>query len=183
VASFSRCAIRGTLCFAYLVWPRVALGQDDPGEVHPSHPVQVPSPPDPNVTPQRTPPTSASAASPTSGVEQDAANEGEVNRPTPTPVAHERGIVLDGWLGGGASSAVREQGETGTFGIGVTIGVAALMVHVKNGFFMNWFGTQAGEGYEYHLLVVGMALALIIAGGGRWSLDSLISNNIKRRQS
>ncbi|MDR3631485.1 MAG: DoxX family protein [Desulfocapsaceae bacterium] len=69
------------------------------------------------------------------------------------------------------------------FGIGVTIGVAALMVHVRNGFFMNWFGTQAGEGYEYHLLVVGMALALIIAGGGHWSLDSLISNNIKRRQS
>jgi putative oxidoreductase len=37
---------------------------------------------------------------------------------------------------------------------------------MKNGFFMNWFGTQAGERYEYHLLVIGMALALIIAGGG-----------------
>jgi len=61
------------------------------------------------------------------------------------------------------------------FGIGVTIGVAALMVHVQNGFFMNWFGTQAGEGYEYHLLVVGMALALLVTGGGRWSLDALIA--------
>lgn len=62
------------------------------------------------------------------------------------------------------------------FGIGATIGVAALMGHVKYGFFMNWFGKQAGEGFEYHLLVVGMALALVIAGGGRWSLDRLISD-------
>lgn len=63
------------------------------------------------------------------------------------------------------------------FGIGVTIAVAALMVHVKNGFFMNWFGTQAGEGFEYHLLVIGMALTLLIAGGGRWSFDSMLSKN------
>lgn len=61
------------------------------------------------------------------------------------------------------------------FGVGATIGVAALMVHVKNGFFMNWFGTQAGEGYEYHLLVVAMALVLVMTGGGRWSLDGLIA--------
>ena len=61
------------------------------------------------------------------------------------------------------------------FGIGVTIVVAVLMVHLKNGFFMNWFGTQAGEGYEYHLLVLGMALTLMFTGGGRWSLDSIIS--------
>lgn len=61
------------------------------------------------------------------------------------------------------------------FGIGVTIAVAALMVHVQNGFFMNWFGAQAGEGFEYHILAVGMALTLLIAGGGRWSIDSLLS--------
>jgi len=61
------------------------------------------------------------------------------------------------------------------FGVGTTIAVAALMVHVKNGFFMNWFGTQAGEGFEYHILVVGMALTLLIAGGGRWSIDSILS--------
>lgn len=62
------------------------------------------------------------------------------------------------------------------FGTGATIGVAALMGHAKYGFFMNWFGNQAGEGFEYHLLVVGMALALVIAGGGRWSLDRLIAD-------
>jgi len=60
-------------------------------------------------------------------------------------------------------------------GIGATIGVAALMVHAQHGFFMNWFGKQAGEGFEYHLLVVGIALALVISGGGKWSLDRLLS--------
>jgi len=60
------------------------------------------------------------------------------------------------------------------FGVGVSIAVGALMVHLPNGFFMNWFGKQAGEGYEYHILVVGMALTLMLTGGGRWSLDRLI---------
>jgi len=62
------------------------------------------------------------------------------------------------------------------FGVGVTIAVGAVMVHIPNGFFMNWFGNQAGEGFEYHILVVGMALTLILAGGGRWSVDSLLLN-------
>lgn len=65
------------------------------------------------------------------------------------------------------------------FGVGVTITVAALMVHVQNGFFMNWFGNKAGEGYEYHILVVGMALTLLIAGGGRWSLDSALVKKLR----
>ena len=64
-------------------------------------------------------------------------------------------------------------------GVGATIGVAAIMGHVQHGFFMNWFGKQAGEGFEYHLLVVGMALALTINGGGKWSLDRLLSKKRK----
>lgn len=63
------------------------------------------------------------------------------------------------------------------FGVGVTLGVAALMVHIENGFFMNWTGKQAGEGFEFHILVVGMALALVIGGGGRWSLDRKIAGS------
>jgi putative oxidoreductase len=39
------------------------------------------------------------------------------------------------------------------------------------GFFMNWFGNQAGEGYEYFLLWIGMALSLVITGGGAYSVD------------
>src|SRR5512140_3558185 len=43
-------------------------------------------------------------------------------------------------------------------GISITIAVAAMMLHVQNGFFMNWFGSQKGEGIEYHLLVLGMGV-------------------------
>ncbi len=63
------------------------------------------------------------------------------------------------------------------FGVGTTMLVGALMVHVQNGFFMNWFGKQAGEGFEYHILAVGMALTLMIAGGGRWSVDRKLAQN------
>jgi len=62
-------------------------------------------------------------------------------------------------------------------GVGVTMTVAALMGHVHNGFFMNWFGNQPGEGFEYHILAVTIALAIVIKGGGKWSLDRLLSKN------
>jgi len=60
-------------------------------------------------------------------------------------------------------------------GIVCVMAGAIYMVHLPNGFFMNWYGTQAGEGYEYHLLAIGMALALIIKGGGRYSIDRAIA--------
>lgn len=47
--------------------------------------------------------------------------------------------------------------------------------HWPNGFFMNWTGQQPGEGIEYHLLVIGMSLSLLISGAGRWSIDRRIS--------
>jgi putative oxidoreductase len=52
------------------------------------------------------------------------------------------------------------------------------MVHLPNGFFMNWFGKQAGEGFEYHLLVIGMSIALLIAGAGKWSVDGVIAKKL-----
>jgi putative oxidoreductase len=52
------------------------------------------------------------------------------------------------------------------------------MVHLPNGFFMSWFGQQQGEGYEDHLLVIGMAAALLITGGGRWSVDQGVAEGI-----
>ena len=48
--------------------------------------------------------------------------------------------------------------------------VAGLM-HIKHGFYMNWFGQKAGEGFEFHILAVGMMLALAVLGGGKYSLD------------
>ena len=52
---------------------------------------------------------------------------------------------------------------------------AIITVHIPNGFFMNWFGKQAGEGFEYHLLVIGISIPLLINGGGKYSVDSLIN--------
>jgi putative oxidoreductase len=46
---------------------------------------------------------------------------------------------------------------------------------LEHGFFMNWFGNQAGEGYEYSLLIIGFALIIIVNGSGKWSIDYLIS--------
>lgn len=62
--------------------------------------------------------------------------------------------------------------------IGVIMLGAITLVHWPNGFFMNWFGKQAGEGYEYHLLVLGIAVALTIIGAGRWSVDQQIAQRI-----
>ncbi|OPY69551.1 MAG: putative oxidoreductase MhqP [Syntrophorhabdaceae bacterium PtaU1.Bin034] len=64
------------------------------------------------------------------------------------------------------------------FGVGFTMLVAALMVHLKFGFFMNWFGQKAGEGFEYHLLIIAIALALVIKGGGLWSIDRAITKKV-----
>lgn len=55
---------------------------------------------------------------------------------------------------------------------------AVVMVHWPHGFFMNWFGKQQGEGYEYHLLVIGISIALLVTGGGKWSLDRLVSRKL-----
>ena len=59
--------------------------------------------------------------------------------------------------------------------IGTSITICMFMHHVQNGFFMNWFGNQKGEGFEYHLLVFGIVFALIIKGGGKFSLDRLLA--------
>ncbi len=57
---------------------------------------------------------------------------------------------------------------------------AILTVHLPNGFFMNWSGQQAGEGFEYHLLVLSIGVSLLIFGGGKYSIDGLITKYIKK---
>lgn len=58
--------------------------------------------------------------------------------------------------------------------VGLMIGAIAT-VHARHGFFMNWSGAQAGEGFEYHVLVIAMAIALIVRGGGSFSVDRAVS--------
>jgi putative oxidoreductase len=61
------------------------------------------------------------------------------------------------------------------FGIAVNMAVAVVMVHSSNGFFMNWSGTQKGEGFEYHLLALAVTAFLMIRGAGTFSLDRVIA--------
>jgi putative oxidoreductase len=56
-------------------------------------------------------------------------------------------------------------------GIGLVMIGAVFTVHLRNGFFMNWDNTQAGEGFEFHLLALAMVFALMLCGGGRASID------------
>ncbi len=62
-------------------------------------------------------------------------------------------------------------GRLGAAGIAAVMVGAIAKVHIANGFFMNWFGNQAGEGFEYHLLVLAMCAAILIGGSGAFSLD------------
>ena len=60
-------------------------------------------------------------------------------------------------------------------GIAVVM-LVAFMGHERHGLFMNWFGAQQGEGVEYHLLALGLAIALIVGGAGAWSIDALLAH-------
>ena len=65
------------------------------------------------------------------------------------------------------------------FGIGVNMLVAIVTVHGPFGFFMNWTGTQKGEGFEFHLLVLAIAAFLTIRGAGAFSVDHALSVPIR----
>ncbi len=66
------------------------------------------------------------------------------------------------------------------FGIAATMVGAVLTSHLSNGFFMNWFGAQSGEGFEYHLLALALALPLVVRGGGAWALDHNVLASLQR---
>jgi putative oxidoreductase len=66
-------------------------------------------------------------------------------------------------------------GRVAALGILAIMLVAAIRVHLPQGFFMNWVGRISGEGYEYHLLASALALVVMVRGSGAWSLDRLIA--------
>jgi putative oxidoreductase len=65
------------------------------------------------------------------------------------------------------------------------LGITAVMLgaiattHAQFGFFMNWFGAQHGEGFEYHLLVLALALPLVVRGGGLRSVDAALAERLR----
>jgi len=60
----------------------------------------------------------------------------------------------------------------------ITMLMLGIMItsHLNNGFFMNWFGNQKGEGYEYHILFIGLSLTSLINGSGKYSVDKALTN-------
>lgn len=68
----------------------------------------------------------------------------------------------------------------GVAGRAMAAGIAAIMVgavatvHFAHGFFMDWGGTQAGQGFEYHLLALGLAAVVMLRGSGAGSIDRLL---------
>ena len=67
--------------------------------------------------------------------------------------------------------------RVGALGLSCVMIGAVAAVHWHNGFFMNWFGNQPGEGFEYHLLMLALVVPLIVSGGGRWSIDRAIAQH------
>lgn len=55
--------------------------------------------------------------------------------------------------------------------IGIIMLGAAVLAHRQNGFFINWNGNQKGEGFEFHILAIGLFLALVVGGAGEYSVD------------
>lgn len=68
-------------------------------------------------------------------------------------------------------------GRVAAFGIAVNFTVAAFLVHAPNGFFMNWSGQQKGEGVEFFILAIAIALAVMIRGSGAFSIDRILSRD------
>lgn len=80
---------------------------------------------------------------------------------------------------GGLGLIVGLLSRIAAFGIACVMLVAVIKVHLAVGFFMNWYGVQKGEGYEYHLLVLAICLLIIVKGAGALSLDQILSKEKK----
>ncbi len=89
----------------------------------------------------------------------------------PAPLAF---LAISAEFFGGLGLIVGFLARLAALGIGVNMVVAIAMVHRHFGFFANWFGTQKGEGYEYHLLAIALALGIIAKGAGALSLDRAV---------
>ena len=53
--------------------------------------------------------------------------------------------------------------------------------HINNGFFMNWGKQPKGEGFEFFILLFGLAIISLIAGGGKASIDASITNKTVKK--
>lgn len=90
----------------------------------------------------------------------------------PAPLAF---LAIAAEFAGGIGLIVGFLGRIAAIGIICNMLVAIFMVHSKFGFFMNWFGNQQGEGYEYHLLAIALCFVILVKGCGALSIDRALS--------
>lgn len=118
-------------------------------------------------------------------------------------MAHGAQKLFGAFDGPGLAGVVKMMGPLGYLvtigeffgGLGILVGIltrfsaasiavimlgAIFTAHLKNGFFMNWGGKQAGEGFEYHLLVIAMCLLLVLTGPGRLAVADWLPFGRKR---
>lgn len=96
-----------------------------------------------------------------------------VNSGVPAAIAF---LIIIGESFGAVGLIIGFLSRLAALGITLIMLGAIFLVHLPNGFFMNWSGNQPGEGFEYHLLAIGLALVVLIKGGGKWSVDRAISS-------
>jgi putative oxidoreductase len=84
-------------------------------------------------------------------------------------------LVFLAEFGGAIMLVVGLLSRVAAFGIFCDMIGAILLVHHRFGFFMNWTGQKPGEGFEYHILVLALSLAIMIKGSGRWSIDRAVA--------
>jgi putative oxidoreductase len=87
-------------------------------------------------------------------------------------------LVIMAESAGAVGLIVGALGRVAAAGIGAVMLGAIATVHWTNGFFMNWAGTQAGEGFEYHLLALALAAVVIRAGSGAASVDRALASRL-----
>jgi putative oxidoreductase len=113
-------------------------------------------------------------------------------------MAHGAQKLFGAFGGPGLAAIVQMMGPLGYLvaigeffgGLGILLGVlsrfsaasiivimlgAVATVHAQFGFFMNWAGNQAGEGFEYHLLAIAALLPIVIAGPGRFTVGRFLA--------
>jgi putative oxidoreductase len=84
-------------------------------------------------------------------------------------------LVIIGEFFGGLGLIVGFLTRVAAAGVGLIMLGAMFLVHWQHGFFMNWIGQKTGEGFEFHILAAGLAIGLIILGGGKGSVDRAVA--------
>jgi len=84
-------------------------------------------------------------------------------------------VIVAGELLASLALVVGFLGRLAAAGIAAIMLGAIFLVHAPHGLFMNWTGAQAGEGFEYHLLALALALVVMIRGSGALSIDRALS--------